>query len=150
MRTIHRDIVGGYVFSKDGKLLLGKNRKGGVYEGSFGVPGGGVENGETNEIALRREIEEETGIDINNSKISSLRTAFGVNKKTLQNTGERVLVKITFFDFRIDIDQKASEILVKTDSDWHKHHWFDANELNEINLADPTKIALIEMGIIGR
>ena len=42
MRTIHRDIVGGFIFSKDGRLLLGKNCKGGVYEGSFVVPGGGV------------------------------------------------------------------------------------------------------------
>ena len=26
MRTIHRDIVGGFIFSDDGKLLLGQNR----------------------------------------------------------------------------------------------------------------------------
>lgn len=41
MRTIYRDIVGGFIFSKDGKILLGQNRKGGVYEGSFVVLGGG-------------------------------------------------------------------------------------------------------------
>lgn len=44
MRTIHRDIVGGFIFSKDGKVLLGKNRTGGVYEGSYVVPGGGVDD----------------------------------------------------------------------------------------------------------
>ena len=56
MRTIYRDIVGGFIFSKDAKLLLGKNRKGGVYEGCYLVPGGGVEEGETNEAALEREM----------------------------------------------------------------------------------------------
>ena len=30
MRTIEREIVGGFIFSKDQKVLLGKNRKGGV------------------------------------------------------------------------------------------------------------------------
>ena len=72
MRTIHRDIVGGFIFSKDNKLLLGKNRKGGVYEGSFVVPGGGIEEGETKEIALQREMKEETGIDTNNASITQI------------------------------------------------------------------------------
>ncbi len=40
MRTIQREIVGGFIFSKDGKVLLGKNRKGGHYEGSYVVPWG--------------------------------------------------------------------------------------------------------------
>ena len=72
MRTIQRDIVGGFIFSADGKLLLGKNRKGGVYEGLFVVPGGGVDTGETKPQALRREMLEETGIDIATATVTSI------------------------------------------------------------------------------
>ena len=72
MRTIHRDIVGGFIFSKDNKVLLGKNRQGGVYEGSYVVPGGGVDEGESQYQALRREMQEETGIDITTGKITQV------------------------------------------------------------------------------
>ena len=97
MRTIHRDIVGGFIFSNDGKLLLGKNRKGGVYEGSFVVPGGGVDDGETREAALRREMLEETGIDIQTATIQPFNQSSGEHEKTLHETGERVFVKMKFY-----------------------------------------------------
>lgn len=147
MRTIHRDIVGGYIFSKDSKLLLGQNRKGGVYEGSFLVPAGGVEEGETKEETLKREMLEEVGIDISDAEITPFRTSFGVNKKTLDN-GERVLVEMNFFDYRIDLNKNADELEVKTNSDWHNHQWFSFDELSAIKLAEPTREALTQAGII--
>ncbi len=72
MRTIQRNIVGAFIFSSDGKLLLGKNRKGGVYPGLWTVPGGGIKEGETKLAALKREILEETGVDITDAKIERL------------------------------------------------------------------------------
>ena len=54
MRRIHRDIVGGFIFSSDSKLLLGKSRKGGVYAGNWIIPGGGIDEGETQLEALAR------------------------------------------------------------------------------------------------
>lgn len=148
MRTIHRDIVGGFIFSKDGKFLLGKNRKGGVYEGQFVVPGGGVDEGETNEIALQREMLEETGIDINNAKVSFLRQSSGEHEKTLRDTGERVLVKMDFHNYRIDLDQIADEVVTKTDDDWSEPHWFEISELKGSNISDPTRKTLAAIGII--
>jgi len=148
MRTIHRDIVGAFIFSKDGKLLLGKNRKGGVYEGSFVVPGGGVDEGETKGEALRREILEETGIDINGNTTSELLQSSGGSEKTLHDTGERVFVEMDFYRYRIDLSQNADEVVVRADSDWCDPHWFGLDELNSINLSEPTREALIDVGII--
>ena len=78
-------------------MLLGKNRQGGVYEGSYVVPGGGVDEGESQYQALRREMQEETGIDITTGKITQVNTSTGEHEKTLRDTGERVHVNMTFF-----------------------------------------------------
>jgi len=63
MRTIYRDIVGAFIFSKDGYTLHGKSTRG-TYDGCWIVPGGGIEDGESKEEAGNREILEEVGLDI--------------------------------------------------------------------------------------
>ncbi|MBI3114568.1 MAG: NUDIX hydrolase [Candidatus Harrisonbacteria bacterium] len=87
MRTIHRDIVGALIFSRDGKLLqaLKDPKGGGVYPiECWHIPGGGVEEGETKEAALVREVREETGIDIAPYTIELLDdTNDGESEKTL-------------------------------------------------------------------
>lgn len=148
MRIIDRDIVGGFIFSKDGKLLLGKNRKGGVYEGLFVVPGGGVDVGETKETALHREMLEETGIDINKATVKQLYQSSGEHEKTLRDTGERVFVKMDFYNYRIDLDQNADEVVLKAEDDWCEPSWFSIDELNDTNLSEPTRNTLIATGII--
>ena len=148
MRTIHRDIVGGFIFSKDGKFLLGKNRKGGVYEGSFVVPGGGVDEGETKETALYREMLEETGIDIDAGVVTELHQSSGEHQKTLRTTGERVLVKMDFYNYRIDLKLNADDVDVITEDDWYKPRWFDVSELNDTQLSEPTRNTLIATGVI--
>lgn len=148
MRTIHRDIVGGFIFSKDGKLLLGKNRKGGVYEGSFVVPGGGVDDGETKEEALRREMIEETGIDTNDAIVTPLLESSGEHEKTLRDTGERVFVKMDFYNYRIDLKQNAGDVALKTEDDWYEPRWFDVSELNDAILSEPTRNTFIATNII--
>ena len=148
MRTIHRDIVGGFIFSKDGKLLLGKNRKGGVYEGSYVVPGGGVDDGETKEVALHREMMEETGIDIHQATITPFNQSSGEHEKTLRDTGERVFVKMDFYDYRIDIDQDAVGIRLSTEDDWHQPRWFSLAELKDADLSTATRNTLIMTNIL--
>lgn len=148
MRVIHRDIVGGFIFSKDGKLLLGKNRKGGVYEGSFVVPGGGVDEGETKLAALQREMLEETGIEISKAKVVVLNTSSGEHEKTLRETGERVFVKMVFYNYRIDLSQNADKIILKTEDDWHEPRWFEVGDLKDANLSEPTRDTLTATGIV--
>ena len=53
--------VGALIFNPDGKLFLMKSHK---WKGQYVMPGGHIELGESMEQALKREIMEETGLDI--------------------------------------------------------------------------------------
>ena len=53
--------VGALIFNPEGKIFLMKSNK---WHDNFVIPGGHIELGETVEQALKREIKEETGLDI--------------------------------------------------------------------------------------
>jgi nucleoside triphosphatase len=53
--------VGALIFNPDGKLFLMKSHK---WKGLYVMPGGHIELGESMEHALKREIREETSLDI--------------------------------------------------------------------------------------
>jgi nucleoside triphosphatase len=53
--------VGALIFNPEGKILLIKSYK---WRGKYVIPGGHIELGERMEDALKREIKEETGLDI--------------------------------------------------------------------------------------
>ncbi|MDY7077318.1 MAG: NUDIX domain-containing protein [Chloroflexota bacterium] len=61
--------VGALIFNPQGKVLLVKQDK---WRGKYVIPGGHIELGETMEDALRREIKEETGLDIYDIQFTSL------------------------------------------------------------------------------
>ncbi len=54
-------VVGALIFNKDGNLFLMRSHK---WKDRWIIPGGHVELGETMEDALKREVKEETGMDI--------------------------------------------------------------------------------------
>lgn len=135
MREIERIIVSAIIFSKDGKLLMGRKdpSKGGVYPDCWHIPGGGVDTGETFEDALKREVLEETGIDSTPYKIIPVPfVGSGVSEKTLK-TGETVLCKMEFNRFEIHIDdQNSEEIELRPNDDLIEMRWFRKEELRHI------------------
>ena len=60
-RIYPEPVVGALIFNKEGKVFLMKSHK---WKNKFNIPGGHVELGEKMEDALKREIKEETGLDI--------------------------------------------------------------------------------------
>ena len=58
------EVAVGVLFQMDGRFLLTSRPVGKVYAGYWEFPGGKLETGESVELALRRELHEELGIDI--------------------------------------------------------------------------------------
>lgn len=141
MKQIQRDIVSALIFSKDGKLFQGMKDegKGGVYCDCWHIPGGGVDGGECKEEALKREIKEETGIDISNYKVVLIDDAgSGVSRKILPS-GEEVLCKMKFYIYRVDIDDENSdEISISLNDDLVEYRWTSLDELATIKLTPPS------------
>ena len=64
--------VGALVTAPDGRVLIVKTTK---WRGTWGVPGGKVEWGETLEAALKREFQEEVGLDLREIKFALVQEA---------------------------------------------------------------------------
>jgi 8-oxo-dGTP diphosphatase len=143
MRIITRNIVGAFIFSSDNKILLGKSRTGGVYKDCWIVPGGGIEKNESHIDAVKREVLEETGLDISTADIKRIEGHFtGESEKVLKDTNERVLVKMTFFDFLITFTLPAKDLVTRPEDDLVDVRWFSKEELQILQLSPPTRTIL--------
>ena len=131
LREIEREIVSALIFSKEGRLLMGRKdpKKGGVWTDRWHIPGGGVDEGESLDQALHREIEEEVGIDITPYEVDPLpEKGSGTTEKTLKS-GERVLCHMNFNYFKVIVDKNSDEIRIKLSDDLIETRWFSREEL---------------------
>ena len=62
------EVAAGILLDAEGRYLLGQRPEGKPYAGYWEVPGGKIEEGETVFSALKRELQEELGIDIESSE----------------------------------------------------------------------------------
>ena len=152
MKEIQREIVSALIFSKDGKLFQGRKdpNGGGVYLDCWHIPGGGVDEGETKEQALIREIEEETGIDITPYNIQLVDDiGRGEHETFWKPLGETVLCKMKFNVYRVDItDKLASEIEVSLDDDLITYEWVDMKDIKSKKITPPSESLFRRLGYI--
>jgi len=153
MREIQRTIASALIFSKDGKLLMGKKdpAKGGVYSDSWHIPGGGLDEGETLEQAVEREVKEEVGIDISPyNPVLIPEKGGGVAEKFLPS-GEKVLCRMEFNIFRVDIaDKLASDIETNLSDDLVQIQWFGPEELPNVKQIPGGKEYFQKIGLIAK
>jgi 8-oxo-dGTP diphosphatase len=62
------EVAAGILLDSDGRYLLGQRPEGKPYAGYWEVPGGKIEKGESVFEALKRELQEELGIEIESSE----------------------------------------------------------------------------------
>ena len=90
MLMSYQNISVGIIFNKSKKLVyLTKRKNKGHLKGYWEFPGGKVENNETAEAALKRELYEEVGIEA---------LSYRLINTTRFNYGDRLL-KINFFNY---------------------------------------------------
>ena len=151
MRIIERRIVGSLLVSKDDHILLGyKDPKwGGRYSDCWVLPGGGVDDSETDIEALYREIKEEVDLDITLYESVLIDDSLTGENETIHNvTGEPVTFKMQFLDYLTKIPKDAKDIRVTAKDDLAKVEWIPFNKLSEYNLSASTRELLVSHGFI--
>jgi molecular chaperone GrpE (heat shock protein) len=102
-------IVGAFIFNDKDELFLMKGTK---WHGKYIVPGGKVEMNETIEDALKREVKEETNLDIEDIKLIGLTDGLGLDKAYTKEDNHFVFVDNKAFakDIKnIKLNDEASE-----------------------------------------
>lgn len=85
MNKIERNAVRCFCFKGD-KVLVTKYKNGNKKAGYYEIPGGKIEEGETLNQAVIREVKEETGIVVKTMKQKGIMTVEYPNKKFIFNT----------------------------------------------------------------
>jgi 8-oxo-dGTP diphosphatase len=119
--------VGGIVFKDDQVLLVKRGKEPGL--GRWSIPGGVVDLGETAARALKREIQEETGLIV---EVMELVKVF---ERILTDAQSRVQYHYVLLDylcrFKAGEPQAASDVLEA----W----FFHLSQLQDLHLADETE-----------
>ncbi len=113
----------------------------GVYPGQWGLPGGGVEDGETLDEALRREVREELGLQITRAEPLIFKDT--VHEK-LYPDGRHENVYMIFLLFRC----RASEHEVTLNDEFDACAWVEAADLSDYDLNDETRDTFHRLGVI--
>lgn len=125
------------VIEKDGKILLGQKEKDrGPYPNTWLIPGGGVEEGESFEEAIRREIKEETGLEVSNLE------KIGINEDDEPDKHEE-MTHYVFHVFKADPIGKH----IKTD-EFPTIEWVDIKDLGSIPHARPSIKLFKDLGYL--
>lgn len=133
-------IVVGLVWNRCGKLLFCKMPPDrGVFPGEWAFPGGGIEPGERMVDALRRELREELGIEI-----EAIQPAFfkdGLYHKTFSN-GSKKPVYMIFLFFHCT----ARSEHLRLNEEFSEYRWISEDEIAALALTEETVDTLARLG----
>lgn len=125
------------LIEKDGKILMGNKKPGvGPYPDTWRLPGGGIEEGESPEDALKREIMEEIGVNVTDLKFIGLYEDDEPDK-------DNVMTHYVFHMFKIKVDGEGS-----ISDELTQIKWIDKSSLNEFPLPRPSIKLFKELGYV--
>lgn len=119
--------VGGLIFHR-GRVLMIRTRK---WSGKWGIPGGKIERGEGAEEALRREVKEETALDLHDVRFVMIQDC--VDSGEFHRPAHFLLLNYTA--------QSGSEHVVLNE-EAEEFRWIDPREALTMDLNTPTRILL--------
>jgi len=122
--------VGAVILNNKNEILLVKSHK---WNDNYVIPGGHIELGEKIEVALRREVKEETGLEIYGIKFLGLQ----------QCIFDKDFEKKKHFIF-IDFVCKTNDEKVVLNEEHENFIWIKIDEISDLPLEDFTKKLLEE------
>lgn len=114
----------------DNQILLIQQEKGGTDEGQWGVPAGKLELNETPEMAAKRELFEETGIQLLSPAQIIYLTTLYIRKPDLD---------YIYYMFRVPLNKKPS---IKLSVEHSDYRWVSRDDLRKLPLRPGVKEAL--------
>ncbi len=127
------------IFKKDDKVLMGRRKNTGYYDGWYGLPAGHVEAGELPMGGALRECKEEVGVDI---KPEDIRCAHALYRTTSDETGDRS-------DYFFIVEKWEGEPKIMEPQKCDDLQWFPIDKLPEKTIHhERLAIENIKRGII--
>ena len=131
-----RMIVSGLIKCKDKYLFIKQNKEGGAYQDCLHLVGGGLEENETLEEAIKREVMEEVHIAIENPK------PFDFDSDITMYKGE--MTQLIFLRYTAEI----KDFTGYPDSDAKEMVWLGQSELLNYKHNEPSLRFLRKLGLI--
>jgi ADP-ribose pyrophosphatase YjhB (NUDIX family) len=124
--------VGALVFNAAGEALMVRTQK---WSGLWGIPGGKIKYGETSEEALRREIKEETNLDIEDIRFALAQDC--VRSREFYREAHFVLLNYTC--------RAAGPCVVRLNEEAQEFRWMRPGDALKMELNQPTRILLSQV-----
>lgn len=118
--------VGALIYDDAGRVLMVRTHK---WSNLWGIPGGKVKGGETSETALRREIKEETSLDIADIKFVLVQDC--INSKEFYRDAHFVLLNYTC--------RGCAPLEVTLNDEAQEFRWTTIREALNMNINAPTR-----------
>jgi len=131
-----RIIVSALIKKDDKYLFIKQNKEGGAYPNTLHIPGGGLDTSEDLTEAVKREIKEETNLEITNVQ------PFDFDSDILNYKG--VPTQLIFLRFLADYQSGEA----KPGDDAKEIIWLSADEIGKYNHNEPSIRLLKKLAII--
>ncbi|XVV13552.1 NUDIX hydrolase [Actinoplanes sp. CA-131856] len=128
----------------EGRILLTRIAEGYPGAGRWHVPGGGTDHGETPEVALAREVFEETG---QHGRVTGLvEISHRYDPAAVGPEGVPVDWHVIRVLFRVEVDTPTEPVVKEVDGSTAEARWFTLAEAGRLALTEPAAVAVARIG----